>query len=47
VTADSGTTAVATTGEPGTTIRWAAWAGDHDLPISFPRGWSLTGVSAA
>lgn len=28
-------------GEPATTIRWAAWAGDRDLPVTFPAGWTL------
>lgn len=28
--------------EPTTTIRWAAWEDDVDLPISFPEGWDLT-----
>jgi nickel-dependent lactate racemase len=42
VTGQSGTAVVAPVDEPSTTIRWAAWAGDRDLPISFPAGWALT-----
>ncbi len=26
---------------PGAILRWAAWAGDVDLPITFPSGWDV------